>query len=285
MKIAALAFIWIIKTSITVGQRNAFMDAIDFRATDSQYYQYDTDNNLVDLDKEFKDYLEPIVYTNVSFRYFKNQKFDWVSNPEHIMNFRVQYEFMVQARVDEENDLTFPFKFNKETDKVNSIKLTRYRHEKGKYKTSKVSKDDFQVTQEEKWLVIKPVKSVIKTGEIMRVVVSIESSDFELPYLTFTNQIKGAKYHLDFNKPDGFNYLLNLTNFELKEKIEKKMTLVKLTYTSTRLVTEYLTIPTTTYRLKVKEDFMNSEILFPLTSIELPQHVGITPDDLLDKGK
>ena len=72
-------------------------------------YQYETDNNRVNLEKEFNKKFDPVIFTNVFFRYYKNPLYNQTFSRYKIMLFRTQYEFMLQTIVKNEDEMSFQF--------------------------------------------------------------------------------------------------------------------------------------------------------------------------------
>lgn len=247
-------------------------------------YQYNTDNNKIDLDKEFDKKFDQVIFTNVFFKYYKNPLYNQTFSKYKIMLFRVQYQFMVQTIVKNDAELSFQFRFNEEDDKVYKIKLTYYRQENGKTISEKVSKKDFEKIITKDLITIKPLKTVFKENDILRIFLSIESSDVNLKDLSSLNKIDNDEYYVSLNKPEIFSYVIDNTYLDLIKKEETEMRLIKFAYDVSRL-TESSNISSTTLRWKIKKGFADAKILFPLTSINLPIDIGTSVDEIINKGK
>ena len=247
-------------------------------------YQYTTDNNSVDIDKKFNKKLEPVVFTNVYFTYTKNPQYNQTFDPNKIMLFRVQYEHMLQTRISSNNELNFRFRFNKDIDKLTKTKLIIYRQENGKTIEQKVASKNYERIITDSVITIKPVSTVLKANDILRILVSIESADINLKDLSTLNKVEEADYYLSFNKPEIFNYILDSPNLDLLETKETEMRLIKFAYNVSRL-TENRNVTSITYNWKIKVGHQNSKIIFPLSSVQLPKDIGTSAEEIINKGK
>lgn len=247
-------------------------------------YQYETDNNRIDLDKEFNKKFDPVIFTNVFFRYYKNPLYNQTFSKYKIMLFQTQYEFMLQTIVKNEDELSFQFRFNREDDRISKIKLTYYRQKNGKMVDKKLSKKDFETIITQDLITIKPLKSVLEENDIMRIFLSLESSDINLKDLSSINMIDGADYYVSLNQPEIFSYIIDDTHLDLLKKEETEMGLIKFAYDVTRL-TEKWAITSTTFKWKIKKGSENAHILFPLTIVKLPFDIGTSAGEIINKGK
>ncbi len=247
-------------------------------------YQYNIDNNKIDLDKEFEKKFDEVIFTNVFFKYYKNPMYSQTFSKHKIMLFRVQYEFMLQTIIKNGTELSYQFRFNEEDDKVSHIKLTYYRQENGKTISEKVSKKDFEKIITKDLITIKPLKTVFKENDMLRITLSIESSEINLKDLSSLNKIENAECYVALNKPEIFNYVIDNTHLDLLKNEETQMTLIKFAYDVSRL-TEDSNISSTTLRWKIKKGSEDAKILFPLTSINLPPDIGTSADEIINKGK
>lgn len=247
-------------------------------------YRYITDNNRVDIDKKFNKNLSPVVFTNVYFTYSKNPLYNQTFDPNKIMLFRVQYEHMLQTNISSNNELNFRFRFNKNDDKITNIKLIIYRQLDGKTIEEKVSRKNYERIITDSVIIIKPVSTLLKGNDVLRILLSIESSDINLKDLSTLNKVDNADYYVSFNNPEIFIYIINSTNLDLLEKKETEMRLIKFAYDVSRL-TENNYVTSITYNWKIKVGQENAQIIFPLSSIQLPRDIGTSADEIIHKGK
>lgn len=247
-------------------------------------YRYITDNNRVDIDKKFNKNLSPVVFTNVYFTYSKNPLYNQTFDPNKIMLFRVQYEHMLQTNISSNNELNFRFRFNKNDDKITNIKLIIYRQLDGKTIEEKVSRKNYERIITDSVIIIKPVSTLLKGNDVLRILLSIESSDINLKDLSTLNKVDNADYYVSFNNPEIFIYIINSTNLDLLEKKETEMRLIKFAYDVSRL-TENNYVTSITYNWKIKVGQENAQIIFPLSSIQLPRYIGTSADEIIHKGK
>ena len=246
-------------------------------------YQYSTDNNKIDIDKEFENALDKMTFTNVFFKYFKNHQYDQTFQSDKIMLFRIQYEYMIQTIVADNNEISLKFRCNKKYDNLTKLTLTRYSQENGKTTSKKLSKKDYEIITDDSTITVKPNATVLVPGNVLRIFCSVESTDINLKNLSPLNRIDNSTDYISFNEPEIFKYLTDNKSLELINKTTGEMKLIKFEYDVSRL-TEVNNILSTTYKWKIKAGFTNSNIFFPLISIDLPDKIGTSVPQIMKKG-
>ncbi len=247
-------------------------------------YQYYTDNNRIDLGKEFENKFDPVVFTNVFFKYYKNPLYNHTFSMNKIMLFRPQYEYLLQTIVKNEDELSFQFRFNRDDDKISKIKLSYIRQKKSKMAEKKISKKDFETIITKDLITIKLFKSMLVKNDVLKIFLSLESADINLKDLSSINKVDSADYYVSLNIPEVINYIIDYTHIDLIEKEEARMGLIKFSYDITRL-TENKLITSTTFKWKVKKGSVDANILFPLNTINLPLDIGTSASEIINKGK
>jgi hypothetical protein len=247
-------------------------------------YQYDTYNNKIDLDKEIPNPFDQLTYTNIFYRYYKNPQYNQTFSSVKIMLFRVEYEFLLQTNISDNNETSYKFQFNKKEDNINRIKLTSYRQENGKIIATKLSKKDYEVIIADNFITIKPNKGILKLNTALRIFCSIESIDINLKNLTPLNKIKNSSNYVSFNVPEIFRYKTENNILEIQRKEQGEMKLIKFAYDLNRLTENYSVISSTII-WKIKNGLDYSDIYFPLLSINIPAGIGTSAQEIINKGK
>ena len=247
-------------------------------------YQYDTDNNKIDFDKEIKNPFDQLTFTNVFFRYYKNHQYNQTFSSFKIMLFRVEYEYLLQTNINSNNEMSFKFQFNKKEDNITKIKLTSYSQENGKTIATKLSKKDYEVIISDSIITIKPNKGALKLNTSLRIYCSIESIDFNLKNLASLNKIENSSNYISFNVPEIFKYKTGNKSLEIMRKEQGDMKLIKFAYDLNRLTENYL-VESSTVIWKTNDGIYYNDIYFPLLSINLPAGIGTSAQEIINKGK
>lgn len=198
-------------------------------------YQYETDNNDINLDKEFEDTWHNVSFMNVFFTYFKNHQYNQTFQSDKIMLFRVQYENVIQTVVDNNPEINFNFRCNNKFDKLTKLKFTSYSQGNGKTISKKLKKSDYEVITTDSIITIRPNPSVLVPGNVLRIFCSIESTDLTLINLSPLNKIENSTHFVAFNVPEIFNYLMEIESLELIKQTTREMKLIKFEYDVSRL--------------------------------------------------
>jgi hypothetical protein len=247
-------------------------------------YQYDTDNNIIDFDKEIQNPFDQLTFTNVYYRYYKNPQYNQTFSSIKIMLFRVEYEFLLQTHITNNNEMIYKFQYNKKEDKIIRIKVTNYCQENGKTIATKLSKKDYEVIIADSVITIKPNKGALKLNTTLRIYCSIESSDINLKNLSPLNKIENSSNYISFNVPEIFKYMTVNNSLEIVRTEQSDMKLIKFTYDVNKLTENYYVLNSTVI-WKISNDFDYSGIYFPLLSINIPDGVGISAQEIINKGK
>jgi len=266
-------------------------------------FQYNTQNNLIDIEKEFTDNLDPLIITNIYFRYYKNPKFlgssfsptqkqslapdriyDHTYNKNKIMIFRVQYDYLIQTTVKSKDELNFQFRIKTEEDKIDILKLTYYRQENGKTILGKLSKKEFETIIDKNIITIKPKMKVLHENDVLRVLLSIQSSDVNIKDLSSINKMEGTDHFITVSIPELFKYNTDNAHLELLKIEESRMKLIKFYYDVSKL-NDFHTVSSKTFFYVVKNDSKDAEILIPLNSIDLPLDIGTSESEIFNKEK
>jgi hypothetical protein len=247
-------------------------------------YQYDTYNNRIDLDKEILNPFDQLTFTNVYYRYYKNPQYNQTFSSIKIMLFRVEYEFLIQDQITDNNEMSYQFQYNKKEDKITRIRLTNYCQENGKTIATKLSKKDYEVIIADSVITIKPNKEALKLNTTLRIYCSIESPDINFKNLSPLNKIKNSSNYISFNVPEIFKYMTVNNSLEILRTEQGDMKLIKFTYDVNNL-TENHYVSSSTVIWKIRNDYDYSGIYFPLLSINIPGGVGISAEEIINKGK
>jgi hypothetical protein len=246
-------------------------------------YQYHTDNNKIDFDKEIQNPFDQLTFTNIFYKYYKNPLYELEWSSVKIMLFRVEYEFLLQTKINDNNEMSYKFQFNKKDDHISSIKLTSYSQENGKTIATKLSKKEYEVIISDSVIAIKPNKGALKLNSTLRIYCSIESNDINLKNLAALNKIENSINYISFNVPEMFKYKTVNNSLEILRKEQSEMRLIKFAFDHTRL-TESFPVLSSTVIWKINNDLDYSNIYFPLLSINIPAGIGTSEQEIISKG-
>ena len=246
-------------------------------------YQYHTDNNKIDFDKEIQNPFDQLTFTNIFYKYYKNPRYELEWSSIKVMLFRIEYEFLLQTKINDNNEMSYKFQFNKKDDHISNIKLTSYSQENGKTIATKLSKKEYEVIISDSVIAIKPNKGALKLNSTLRIYCSIESNDINLKNLAALNKIENSINYISFNVPEMFKYKTVNNSLEILRKEQSEMILVKFAFDRTRL-TERFSVLSSTVIWKINNDLDYSNIYFPLLSINLPAGIGTSAEEIISKG-
>lgn len=247
-------------------------------------YQYDTDNNKIDFDKEIQNPFDQLTFTNVFYKYYKNPQYNQTFSSFKIMLFRVDYEYLLQTNINNNNEMSYKFLFNKKDDNITKIKLTSYSQENGKTIATKLSKKDYEVIISDSVIKIKPNKGALKLNTSLRIYCRIESIDINLKNLASLNKIENSSNYISFNVPEIFKYKTENKSLEILRKEQRDMILIKFAYDLNRLTEKYSVVSSTVI-WKINNGLDYTDIYFPLLSINIPAGIGTSAQEIVNKGK
>jgi hypothetical protein len=249
-------------------------------------YQYDTDNNLIDIDREIENDYGNLTFTNVYFRYYKNPLYNQTFSPIKIMLFRVEYEFLFQINIKDTIENSFKFPVNKNEDRISKVSLVCITQENGKLFSKKLSKKNFETFVNDSSIIIKLNNEALKSNKILRIYCQVESVDVTLKNMSLLNNIPNLKHYISFNVPEIFKYNTESNYLDLVKSKLGDMKLIRFSYDINRL-TENYSVATTSFKWKVKEGIVNPSISFPLVSINLPIGIvlGTDANEIINKGE
>ncbi|MDW3209797.1 MAG: hypothetical protein R8N23_08015 [Reichenbachiella sp.] len=242
-------------------------------------YTYDTDNNQIDFKQELKNQLANSFCLNAFVRYSKNPFYNQTFSPAKIMLFKANYEYVIQIKVSDLIDSKFSVSLFKDQ-KITKTKAYVISNDEGGLREKAMKKKFYNTVESDSSVVFDFSKAEYPSNQIVRMYCKTESSDLENLRFFRPHNTKGFVGYVSVNIPEIFRYNLNNDFLEELESEEGSMILKQFSYDVSRLAVS-LSVPTTTYKWNADPSF--SSIKFDLLSINLPEAIGTSVEEILNQ--
>ena len=241
-------------------------------------YQYDTNNNEIDFKNELSQNHEDLSYTNIFFRYYKNHSYNDTFNPNKIMLFRINYEYLIQITLTDssESEYIFPIKSG---EKVVNKRVYIAKEKNGKLTQVKLKRKLYKSSITDSTVSFELNKEILSTNDIIRIYWKTESQNFDSIWIPQVYTKSNILRYVSLSLPEIFKFNLITEYLEIIESNKSDdMQLKQFSYDVSRLV-EDINVSNVTY--KWKQINYNHDLFLPLLSINLPARIGTSVEEII----